>query len=268
MADICKSAQRPIKVPAFVLAIFLLSMAGCNPKVSTPEQINAFDKAGVGMPAVGAEPGKTQTHTGPYRVIPGDLLELQLPPILRTISAELPDSLQKIEPYLCRVNYAGNVTLPIIGQMSVANKELPEIESMIANAYYPKYVIEPPAVVCQVKEYSREKAKVFTVLGLVNHADAFEYPPNVQYNLMEALAFAGGLNIVADPRYVKIFRQDEGGKVVSVTVKLEGATLSNAYAVLVKPGDVIYVDQTLQTRTNTFLSQVLSIRFGADVRPD
>jgi polysaccharide export outer membrane protein len=268
MADICNSLRHPIIASTVIFTIFLLSLVGCGPKISTPEQINAFDKAGLGMPAVGTEPNKVQTHTGPYRVVPGDLLEMQLSPILRAVSAELPDSLQKIEPYLCRVNYAGNITLPIVGQMSVANKELPEIEMMIANAYYPKYVIESPAIVCQVKEYSREKAKVFTVLGLVNHSDAFEYPPNVQYNLMEALAFAGGLNIVADPRYVKIFRQDEAGKVVSVTIEIQGETLSNTYAVLVKPGDVIYVDQTLQTRTNTFLSNVLSIRFGADVRPD
>lgn len=266
--DICNTTKKLMIIPLSTLIALFLSVTGCSPKVSTPEQINAFDKAGVGMPAIGTEPGKAQTHTGPYRVIPGDLLELQLPPILRAISAELPDSLQKIEPYLCRVNYAGNITLPIIGQMSVANKELPEIETMVANAYYPKYVVEPPAVVCQVKEYNREKAKVFTVMGLVNHSDAFEYPPNVQYNLMEALAFAGGLNMIADPRYVKIFRQDEGGKVVNVTIEIQSETLSNTYAVLIKPGDVIYVDQTFQTRTNTFLSQVLSIRFGADVRPD
>jgi glycosyltransferase involved in cell wall biosynthesis len=50
---------------------------------------------------------------------------------------------------------------------------------------------------------------------------------------MEALAFAGGLNIIADPHYVKIFRQDEGGKVASVIVELKGSTLSNAYSVLV-----------------------------------
>ena len=261
---------KSIRSPIIVLLCIVISsfvFVGCSTKASTPEQLKNFDTAGPGVPKICVEGDKAKSHTGPYRVVPGDLLEFQLPPVLRAVSSEVPDSSQNIEPYLCRVDYTGNITLPIIGQLFVLNKELPEIELLVANAYCPKYVVTPLAVVCQIKEYHRETAEVFTVMGLVNHSNTFAYPSNVRYNLMESLAFAGGLNMVADPRYVKIFRQDANGKVVCATVSIRGEELFNAYAVLIKPGDVVFVDHTFQTRTNTFLSQVLSIRFGADVRP-
>ncbi|MCK4815611.1 SLBB domain-containing protein, partial [bacterium] len=106
---------------------------------------------------------------------------------------------------------------------------------------------------------------VFTVMGLVNKPDAYDYPPDVQYNLMEALAFAGGLDMVADPRYVKVFRQEASGEVVQAVFGVGGKTLTDAYSVTIKPGDVIYVDHTLRTRMNKFLADVFHITVGANV---
>jgi hypothetical protein len=73
--------------------------------------------------------------------------------------------------------------------------------------------------------------------------------------------------MVADPHYVKIFRQDASGKVVSAIFSVDSKSLVKAYGVLIKPGDVIYVDHTLSTRANKFLSEVFQFRVGADIRP-
>ena len=121
-------------------------------------------------------------------------------------------------------------------------------------------------LVCQVEEYQGEHERVFTVMGLVNKPDAYAYPPDVQYNLMEALAFAGGLDMVADPRHVKVFRQDAEGQVLQATFGIGEKALKDAYEVAIKPGDVIYVDHTLRTRINKFLHDVFHITFGADAR--
>jgi protein involved in polysaccharide export with SLBB domain len=213
-------------------------------------------------------------HIGPYRVLPGDVLELQMPAVLRVLSSEFSEWLKPMygrkdyEPYLVRVNDAGTITLPIVGELPAAGRTLSEIEASIIDAYYPKYVVNPPMVVCEVLKYQRENERVFAVLGLVNNPNAFPYPPDTQYNLMEALAFAGGLNMTADPRYLKVYRQDADGKIVSATFGVDSASVVDAYAVAIKPGDVIYVDHTLRTRVNQFLSDVLQIRVGADVRRD
>lgn len=257
----------------------LLFLAGCAPSISGPQQVAEFDKAGP-VTVADAYPfeditglaARATNHTGPYRVVPGDILEFQLPSVLRVISSDLSDWLKPIyghkdvEAYSARVSEDGTITLPIVGRLSVGGKTLADIEAMVIDAYYPKYVVNSPMVVCEVSKYKNENMRVFTVMGLVNHPDAFTYPPDVQYNLMEALAFAGGLDMVADPRYLKIYRQDAGGQVVSATFSVDPKSMADAYAVLIKPGDVIYVDHTFRTRTNQFLSDVLQIRVGADIR--
>ena len=180
----------------------LLFLVGCGARLSSPEQVTKFKKAGP-IQAVIDFDQLAKGRPGPYRVIPGDILEFQMHVDLRIVSAELADWLRptyghkEIEPYLVRVSDAGTITLPIIGEIQVAGKTLAEIEQAVKNAYYPKYVVNPPMLVCQVKEYQAEHERVFTVMGLVNKPDAYAYPPDVQYNLMEALAFAGGLDMVA-----------------------------------------------------------------------
>ena len=158
--------------------------------------------------------------------------------------------------------------MPIAGEICAAGKTVGEIERQAIDAYYPKYVVTRPIIVCEIAKYQGGAERVFTVMGLVNKPSSFPYPPGVRYNMMEALAFAGGLDMVADPHYVKIYRQDATGKIVSATFAIDSKSLSDAYRIAVKPGDVIYVDHTLSTRVNKFLADVLHITIGGDFRTD
>ena len=252
---------------------YLHAIRGCGPSLSSPDQVTKFKKAGP-IRAVIDFDQLAKDRPGPYRVIPGDVLEFQMDVDLRIISSGLVDwhrptyGWRREEPYLVRVSDAGTITLPIIGDIHVVGKMLAEIEALAKNTYYPKYVVNPPMLFCQVKEYQGEHERVFTVMGLVNKPDAYDYPPDVQYNLMEALAFAGGLDMVADPRYVKVFRQDAEGEVLQATFGVDDKVLTDAYQVAIKPGDVIYVDHTLRTRINKFLSDVFHITVGATARSD
>jgi protein involved in polysaccharide export with SLBB domain len=259
--------HRKVIIASSFLFLFL---GGCGPSLSSPEDVIKFEKAG-SIQTVTDFYQSIKGKPGPYRVIPGDVLEFQMHVSLRVVSSELPDWLRpsygykEIEPYIVRVSDAGTVTLPIIGDIQVADQTLAEIEKTVKKAYYPKYVVNPPMLVCQIKNYQGEHERIFTVMGLVNKPDAYPYPPDVQYNLMEALAFAGGLDMVADPQYVKVFRQDADGKVIQITFGIGNKALKEAYAIAIKPGDVIYVDHTLSTRINKFLADVFHITVGANV---
>jgi len=255
------------------LSLYFFCVVGCGPSLSTPKQITEFERAG---PIKSENDFRSATGLkagiGPYRVLCGDILEFQMPAVLRVISSDLPEWLRPgygnrdIEPYLVRVNQDGTITLPIVGKIPVAGKTLAEIEASVIDAYYPKYVVNPPMVVCEVKKYQRENERIFTVIGLVNKADAFPYPPDVQYNLMEALAFAGGLDMVADPHHLKIYRQDTSGKTLSTTFGVDNKALVKAYNVMIKPGDVIYVGHTARTRLNKFFASVFHFTVGAETR--
>jgi protein involved in polysaccharide export with SLBB domain len=242
----------------FILPTFLLSVIGCSsPSVSSLEEVSAFERAG---PAPAEEPS---SHSTTYRVVTGDVLELYMPIILKDVI----DSYQKQnEPYLCRVNNSGNIPLPIIGEINVANNTLTELESAVSNAYYPQYFKEPPSIVCKVNEHIDERS--FTVTGLVNNPGVFDYPTNVRYSLVDAIAFAEGVNMIADPRFAKVFRRGEDGKVIAATFKIDQKYYDEASTIVIKPGDVISVQITPRTQMNMFLSQVLHLNFGAYVRPE
>ena len=258
--------------------IFLLIFtAGCSPKVSSPDVVRQFESAGpikseVEIAAAYNVTG-LKSHTGPYRVIPGDILEFQMPAVLRVISSDLPQWLRPaygrmayVEPYLSRVSPAGTIILPIVGELEVAGRTLAQIEASVIDAYHPKYVVNPPMVVCEVKKYRMESQRVFAVVGLVKQSGVFPYPADVQYTVMEALAFAGGLDMVADPRYLKIYRKDAGGDLVSATFSVDKKSMTDTYATVIKPGDLIYVDHTVRTRINKFVTDVFHITVGADTR--
>lgn len=102
-----------------------------------------------------------------------------------------------------------------------------------------------------------------TVIGLVNRPGNFPYPPDVQYNLTQFLAFAGGLNEPADPRYVTIYRLKPDGTHVNATFQIiDNSKLTEASHTLIKPGDIVAVEQTPRTRTAIFLDRAFRINIG------
>jgi protein involved in polysaccharide export with SLBB domain len=255
------------------LVYLSLCIYGCGSGLSSAQEMEKFNQAS--QPDTGTAlgyPANSNNYSGPYRVVSGDVLEFQMPSVLRIISSDLPEWLQpaynrtEAEPYLVRVTQDGTITLPIIGQIQAAGYTLAQIEVSVVDAYYPKYVVSRPMVVCEVKKYQRESERVFAVIGLVNQSGVFPYPSDVHYNVMEAIAFAGGLDMVADPQYLKIYRRDSTGEVLYVTLRIDGNYLSDAYRAAIQPGDLIYVDHTLHTRINKFLAEVFHISVGAESR--
>jgi protein involved in polysaccharide export with SLBB domain len=115
-------------------------------------------------------------------------------------------------------------------------------------------------------------AKTISVLGLVARPGSFVYPPDTQYTLAEALALAGGVDMVADPRYVTVYRLRGDGTVASVVFQFardsKQKQLTDALAMEVKPGDVISVEHTARTRSNVFLDRIFRISLGWYANPE
>jgi protein involved in polysaccharide export with SLBB domain len=109
----------------------------------------------------------------------------------------------------------------------------------------------------------RLQQPLFTVMGLVNTPGNFPHPPDVHYTLMQAIGFAGGLNIIAEPRYVTIYRLKRDGTCVSATFPIRGnKKLADASNTLIKPGDIIAVEHTPRTRAALFLDRAFRINIG------
>ncbi|MGE5293705.1 MAG: SLBB domain-containing protein [Solirubrobacterales bacterium] len=110
---------------------------------------------------------------------------------------------------------------------------------------------------------------LFSVLGLVVKPGNFEYPPMVEYNLAQAIAFAGGLDPIADPRYATIYRLNGDGSIVRIPFKLvEKNALTEALGTSIRPGDVVTVEHTPRTRLNTNIYNLLRINMGVYLSGD
>jgi len=104
---------------------------------------------------------------------------------------------------------------------------------------------------------------LFSVLGLVTRPGNFEYPPMAEYNLAQAIAYAGGLDPLADPRYATIYRLSADGSVLRIPFRLiENDRLTEALSTPIRPGDVVAIEHTPRTRMNTTINNMLRISAG------
>ena len=326
----------------------LLGLGGCQKSYMTLLELTEFEEAGPIVPKVDLEQLKlARKQLATYHLIAGDVLEIYMPAVLNVAPGDLFKTTEGLQPYQCRVNQAGKIPLPIVGEIPVAGKSMDEIEAIIRNAYYPKYVVEPPAIVGKVVEYRTQSVSVvgavqdpgtyhfrndemtlvtalmraggitgsgagviriyqaddktdsqaivlpvketnipfvdveltqgdmievepldpyiFTVIGLVKRTGAFPYPPGAQYNIMQALAFAGGLNEVADPQYVRVYRQGSDGDIIDATFPISGTGITDASNVKIKPGDVVAVEHTDRTRSRVIMAEILNFGAGLNV---
>ncbi len=244
----------------------VLCLSGCGgPSVSSQEQIRKLDRIGAIRHLQDSEEQARSKYDSVYHVTSGDVLELTMPATLQEMSWEWTKNRIKDEPYYCRVSDDGTITLPVVGIIPVAGMTPGEVEKTIVQAHYPKYIVRPPAVVCNISEHRDERT--FAVMGLVREPDSFEYPSNAHFTLTDALAMAGGTNVVANPQYATIYRQDNNGEVVSATFKIDSAHLAEASKVLIEPGDIISVDRSFNTEMNMALDKLMHFGIGATIVP-
>jgi polysaccharide biosynthesis/export protein len=104
-----------------------------------------------------------------------------------------------------RVNAAGYVTLPLIGQVTVAGLTQQEIETHIAKLYGDKY-LQNPQVSVFIREFTTQR---ITVDGAV--AKPGIYPLVGEMTLLRVIALAGGFGQIANSSQVMLFRQGEKG---------------------------------------------------------
>lgn len=250
-----------------LVTLICISIVGCSDQVRTPttSELAEFEKAGPVHSDVRAVfLSGTHGNSGAYHVMPGEVLEFTMPAILQAVTAEATREARGIVPYTCRVSEKGTVILPIVGEIEVAGKAMTQIESDVIDAYYPKYAAHRPNILVRLVE--RLEQIPFTVIGLVNRPGTFPYPPDIRYNLMQAIAFADGLNLDLEPRYATVYRLKADGSIASVTLHIaQESKFVEDSTTYIKPGDVIAVEHTPRTRTKAFLDKVLRLNVGAYV---
>jgi polysaccharide export outer membrane protein len=168
--------------------------------------------------------GGAYTGVSEYRVGPQDLIEItvfQVPDLSRTV----------------RVNSGGQISLPLIGVLQVGGLTIPEFENLIAKDLSAKY-LQNPQVTAFVKEYASQRVTLegaFTKPGI--------YPLTGRTTLLQAIALGGGLDRVADPKGVVIFRQI-GGKKMGAVFDVRNIRAGKDEDPLLYGDDVVVVEES------------------------
>jgi len=159
-----------------------------------------------------------------YRIGPKDLL---------TVSVfNVPDLNTTV-----RVGENGEITLPLLGAVTVSGMTRIELEKHLKTLLEKKY-LRNPQVTIFIKEY---QSKMVSVIGAVVKPGNYEVVGRT--TLLEVISQAGGLASGQDPDRVVLIRKSEAGENESQVVDLnrlmmEGVTELNLE---LRPGDIVNI---------------------------
>ena len=225
------------RTTVLALAVALSCLAGCGPEQGSDAGLEAFRAAGPVRTVADIERLiRAKISTGPYRVVVGDVLHVQIATLMRAISPEVPDAVNT-QPYLCRVAPDGTIQLPIVGGVPAAGMTLTDIEFTIADAYHPKYYISRPTVSVRVAEHRTINV---SVLGAVAQPGIHQLRSD-QTSLVAALMKAGGI-LPDGASVIQLRHADESAEASGEPIVLPVKGLNVPFAdVALQDGDTVEV---------------------------
>jgi polysaccharide biosynthesis/export protein len=174
-----------------------------------------------------------------YKIAPLDVLEitvLGLPDLTRT----------------AQVSTSGQISLPLINNVKAAGLSSAQLEKSIASKLSATY-LQSPQVTVFIKEYNSQK---ITVDGAVNKPGI--YPITGKMSLLQAIALAEGLNLVADTSGVLVFRSS-GGKRQAARFDLKQVRGGRIPDPQLQAGDIVMVDESATRTTLRDVKDVLPL---------
>ncbi len=224
----------------FTLCCALFGLTACATSQGTPAAVEASPPPSEAVRSEGEPPGKveavppaqsvamardtTAVDTDEYHMGANDLIEIsvfQIPELSRTV----------------RVNSRGLISLPLIGIVKAGGLTGQELEREIAKKLSDGY-LQDPQVSIFIKEYTSQK---ITIEGSVEKAGV--YPLIGRTTLLQAIAQAAGPNDVANYNAIKLVREREGNKEMTLH-DLEAIRDGKAPDPVLVGNDIIIVDKS------------------------
>lgn len=211
------------------LNLFAVPLLACLAALSTA--VSAVESGQNIAPAPAASPYAAQPAdplkqvADEYRIGPSDLIEIsvfQVPELSKTV----------------RVGARGTLTLPLVGQVEAGGLTAQELEILLADKLSKNY-LQDPQVSVFIKEFISQRV---TVEGSVNKPGVF--PISGKTTLLQAIAMAGGLDKLADPNDIKLFRDRADGTRETIPFDLEPIRKGESPDPVLSTSDVIVVGKS------------------------
>jgi polysaccharide biosynthesis/export protein len=229
----------------FLTALTALLVMGCASTGSKPDRTGTMNAVtattNLAAPDTTASSGAYQ-GVSEYRVGPQDLVEIsvfQVADLNRTV----------------RLNSAGQISLPLIGAIKAGGKTVQELEAEIAARLNERY-LQNPQVSVFVKEFASQRV---TLEGAIKNPGI--YPLTGKTTLIQAVAMAQGLDPLANPQGIVIFRMIQGKKMAAV-FDIAAIRAGNAEDPQVYGDDIIVIEQSgSKTALRRFIETVPMLSF-------
>ncbi len=208
---------------AWFTAIGLVAFAGGSPLYA--QQAVAPVAPLAAPPTAPPKPIPATAEQDEYRIGAQDLIEIsvfQVQELTRSV----------------RVNAQGMITLPLLGQVRAGGLTANELETLLA-AKLSENLLQDPQVNVFVKEFVSQRV---VVDGSVVKIGA--YPLTGKTTLLQVVAMAGGLDPLADPTTVHIFRDKPSGQREVLTFDLLAIRSGQVADPLIKGNDTVTVEKS------------------------
>jgi polysaccharide biosynthesis/export protein len=186
-----------------------------------------------------ADNSENETGSDDYKIAALDVLDvtvLGVPELSRTV----------------QVSSSGIITLPLIKSVKAGGRTQAQVEQEIGAKLEATY-LQSPQVSVFVKEYNSQR---ITVDGAVNKPGI--YPTTGKVSLLQAIALGQGLNEVADPSGILVFRTVNKKRMAArFDIKqIRGGKINDP---ILQAGDIVMVDESSARSTWRDVKGVLPI---------
>jgi protein involved in polysaccharide export with SLBB domain len=190
------------------------------------------------VPCTAAQPSASSANAAPYRLTPGDMIEVKF-----YFNPELNDQVQ-IRP-------DGRITLQLVGEVDAGARTVAELTTTLERLYAPE--LRTPRVTVQVRSFAAQKV---WVTGEVTKPGMVALAGNL--SLLGALGDAGGIKYTGTRDEVVLIRKGDDGAPTLRRVPLiqDGQPTADALAPL-QPFDVVLVPETKIAELNRWVDQYI-----------
>jgi len=133
--------------------------------------------------------------------------------------------------YSYMVDKSGYIQLPVIGNMFVEDRTVPEVISMLQDSL--QNILSQPAVIVKLVN------RYLSVLGEVRNPGHFSYAQE-KINIFDAISFAGDITIYGDRSDVMLVRNENGNN-IRVKIDLTSSEIMASEYYYLRPNDMVYV---------------------------
>jgi polysaccharide export outer membrane protein len=150
----------------------------------------------------------------------------------------------------------GRITLPLLGQIEVTDRTLPQIADLVAARLVETETIPDPALAKVSVTLKESRSAQVQVWGEVGRQGAIPYRDRL--SVVEAIGAVGGPHWgTANTEDVRIVRGALDDPLL-IAVDLDNVLLAADKDVFLEPGDIVVVPEKWVTRFDRYLQQLLS----------